>query len=93
MNIDGDALSRRPPPESPDTPRESGEAPIDKNTVQAVIDYALHVDVETSPYVELVGQISACTPQPTPEESSAPKFPKEPQIGPKSKGKTQWLVE
>ena len=78
MNIDADALSRRPPSESPNPPRESGKAPIDKDTVQAVIDYALHVDVETSPYVELVGQSSACTTQPTPEESSVPKFPSEP---------------
>ena len=82
MNIDADALSRRPPCESHDPPPESREIHVDQHTAQAVIDYALHVDIEDSPFAELVVQSGACIVEPTPDEgSTAPtlsEFPSEP---------------
>lgn len=81
MNIDADALSRRPTSESHDPPSKSGEVHVERDTVQAVADYALHVDVETNPFAELVVQSGACTAEPIPRESTAPnlsKFPCEP---------------
>ncbi|XP_030830382.1 uncharacterized protein LOC115919900 [Strongylocentrotus purpuratus] len=56
MNIDADALSRRPSNVPPsDTPPDTT---CSKETFEAVVDYALNVDVENSPFVENVGQHS-----------------------------------
>ena len=83
MNIDADALSRRPPSNPPEPQEESGESPICEDTFQAVIDYALHVDVENSPFVELVTASqnsihvveSAGTPAKDPHVSRPPSTP------------------
>ncbi|XP_071478188.1 uncharacterized protein [Diadema antillarum] len=88
-NVDADILSRRPPTEHAQSePRRSnGEAPVCEDTVHAVIDYALHVDVDDSPYAELVENSDderegMCTP-----DVSRVTFPNEPPDWPKEQRK------
>lgn len=52
MNIDADALSRRPPSET--QPPEDKECPVDAEVFQAVVGYALTVDIDKNPYSEMV---------------------------------------
>ena len=87
MNIDADALSRRPSPMSPSDPPT--ESTCDKETFQAVLDYALNVDVDNSPFVEVVGQHSVTVVDEVGPVDSVPNslFPSEPPDWAKEQGK------